>query len=473
MSAVASIMSAKQSVPVGKIKPYPKNPRIGNIEIIAESLREHGQFQPLVVQQSSGFILAGNHTYKAALTLGMRKVDVVYVDVDDERAAKIVLAANRTSDLASYDTELLTEILSSLPTPVGTGYDDAAVRALLAGMADRDADLINEVVRPPVRIDFEGTEEAEWDLNAGIDAEKARHDARWGDQGNQAIAGSGSDIEEMRVAESIAGLQYTFDQYIDKLWPSSNYWGIPDLRADMLLDELPDPLDTWGGEDATPDDGTTTWLWNAGVASSKNLPWDRTIVSFFTYDDKFDSWFDQPSFQVARMIHNGCTRAIVPDTSFWVDDTRFHHLSAAYNAQWLARFMQECGVRVIPRLMWCDLESIKVGTLGVPKNPPIAAVCIQAISKAEVAKQMSAEGLRLFVKEIAPDALIVYGGGTSKQIVADAHLPKSMHVVLVDNYAHKRRGVVFDNPTGKALVDKVKRAQAREAQAQDSEDESP
>ena len=468
--ATAEKVIAEQSVlvPIDEVKPYRKNPRVGNIEAIAESLRENGQFRPIVVQKSTGEILGGNHTWKAAKSLNWKHISVVYVDVDDTSAARIVLADNRTNDLASYNTEVLTEILAGLPTPMGTGYDDDSVRALLAGMQDRDAELVEQVVRPPVRVDFSGSEEEEWDLSSHIKNERERHDRRFGDEGTQAVEGSGTYIEKMRVAESIASLQMQFEQFQEKLWPSSNYWGVPDLDPNMLIEEVPDPLDTWGGEDATPDDGVTNWIWNAGLAASKGLPWERAIVSFFTYDTKFDSWFDQPAFQVARMIHNGCKRAIVPDTSFWLDDTRFHHLSAAYNAQWLARFMQECGVRVMPRFMWCDLESIKTGVLGIPKRPPVAAVCMQAIDRKETEKQMTPEGLRAFVKEIEPEALIVYGGGTAKKVTEQAHLPKQLHVVHVDNYAAKRRGVVFDNPTGKALVDKAARKRLKEIKSEEA-----
>lgn len=458
---------AEQSVmtDVNILQPYGKNPRVGDLDAIRESIRENGFFAPLIVQKTTNSILAGNHRWKAAVAEGYKEVPVVYVDVDDVAAKKIVLADNRTNDLATYNTEILSEILAGLPTPVGTGYDDQAVRTLLAGMQDKNADMIQDIVRPPVKVEFEGAgDDTDWDLTNAVNQQKEYHDQRFGDAGNQSITiGTGTDIEKLRVAESIAALQYEFDKHMGAKWPSSNYWGIPDLRPDMLLDELPDKLQTWGGQDATPDDGESHYIWNAGLAASKGLPWDRAIAAFFTYDTKFDSWMDQPSFQVARVMHNGMTRAIVPDTSFWLDDPRFVHLAAAYNAQWVGRFMQECGMKVIPRFMWTDLESIKYGALGIPKKPPIAAVCIQAISKKEAEQQMTPEGLRLYVKDIQPDALIVYGGGTAKEVVEKAVLPKSLHVVHVDNYAAVRRHVVYDNQTGKTLVEKEQRKTAREA----------
>ena len=82
---------------------------------------------------------------------------------------------------------------------------------------------------------------------------------------------------------------------------------------------------------------------------------------------------------------------------------------------------------------------------------------------------MTPDGLRLFVKEIEPDALIVYGGGTAKEVIEKAVLPKSLHVVFVDNYASVRRHVIFDRTEGKTLVDQHQRSLAKEAKARGKE----
>jgi len=54
------------SVALNTLESYPTNPRRGDIEAIAQSLKAHGQYRPIVVQYGTNFILAGNHTYKAA-----------------------------------------------------------------------------------------------------------------------------------------------------------------------------------------------------------------------------------------------------------------------------------------------------------------------------------------------------------------------------------------------------------------------
>ena len=118
--------------PVGLLHPYTKNPRRGNVAAVAESLQVNGQYRPIVVREGTDEILAGNHTYLAAVQLGWKEVAVSYVTATDEEAARIVLVDNRTNDLAGYDDLALSELLASLPNLKGVGYDDAD----LAGLVD-------------------------------------------------------------------------------------------------------------------------------------------------------------------------------------------------------------------------------------------------------------------------------------------------------------------------------------------------
>jgi len=123
-------VGAVASVPIGSLEGYPTNPRRGDIEAIALSLKTHGQYRPIVVQYGTNFILAGNHTYKAAKKLGWRKIKVTYIEVDEETARKIVLADNRLTDLASYNEPLLKNLLSALPDLEGTGFSQSEVETL-------------------------------------------------------------------------------------------------------------------------------------------------------------------------------------------------------------------------------------------------------------------------------------------------------------------------------------------------------
>lgn len=123
----------KLTIRLDKLRPRKGNPRRGNIDAIAESLERNGQYRPVVVNKPTGEILAGNHTYAAAKRLGWTHIAATFVDVDEDQAARIVLADNRTGDLGDYDDTLLLDMLKDLDGDlIGTGYNQDDVDALAA-----------------------------------------------------------------------------------------------------------------------------------------------------------------------------------------------------------------------------------------------------------------------------------------------------------------------------------------------------
>lgn len=113
-------------VPIDELIPFLKNPRQGDVGAISESIKKNGFYGSLVAQVSSKRILAGNHRWMAAKALDFTEIPVVWVDVDDETALRIMLADNRTSDLASNDFSVLADLLTNLSQSnqkfAGTGY---------------------------------------------------------------------------------------------------------------------------------------------------------------------------------------------------------------------------------------------------------------------------------------------------------------------------------------------------------------
>lgn len=119
-------------VPIGSLKPHPRNPRRGVVAQLVDSLRYHGQYRPIVARTGTGEILAGNHTWLAARHLGWSEIAVTFVDVDDDEALRILVVDNRANDLAVYDDEALVELLGALPDLAGTLFTQEALAGLLA-----------------------------------------------------------------------------------------------------------------------------------------------------------------------------------------------------------------------------------------------------------------------------------------------------------------------------------------------------
>lgn len=106
-----------QQVAIDKIRPYENNPRNndGAVEAVANSLREFGWQQPIVVDMD-GVIIAGHTRYKAAKTLGMQEVPVVYANLPPEKVQAYRLADNKTGELAGWDFSKLQQELDELQT---------------------------------------------------------------------------------------------------------------------------------------------------------------------------------------------------------------------------------------------------------------------------------------------------------------------------------------------------------------------
>ena len=112
------------------IPPHPRNPRVGNVGMIIESITENG-------------LLAGNHTLQALLQMGRESVPVIMLDVDDETALRILLVDNRSSELGSYNDDRLIEILESLDSFAGTGWTPDDLEALIGSPVEEIEDALS------------------------------------------------------------------------------------------------------------------------------------------------------------------------------------------------------------------------------------------------------------------------------------------------------------------------------------------
>jgi ParB-like chromosome segregation protein Spo0J len=128
-----------EQVSVGKLTPHPDNPRRGDTAAIKSSIEANGFVGALVAQRSTGHVLAGNHRLIAATELGLKTVPVLWVDADDDRARRILLADNRTSDLATWDEAALVELLGEMSVTeeelLGTAFSQDDLSDLLARQA--------------------------------------------------------------------------------------------------------------------------------------------------------------------------------------------------------------------------------------------------------------------------------------------------------------------------------------------------
>lgn len=167
------------NLPLDRVQQHPSNVNNGDADALEESILINGFYSPIIVQKSTGYIIAGNHRYSVLLKMagnpikygsGVRgaepnTIPAIVLDVSDEDAMRMMLADNRITRLGHDDEGLLLGLLKELeqsePALLGTGYTDIDLQNLLA-MDDVPLDLTE------YPIEDMGSED-KWDVDPVVD----------------------------------------------------------------------------------------------------------------------------------------------------------------------------------------------------------------------------------------------------------------------------------------------------------------
>lgn len=353
-------------VDVSKLKGYDKNPRKGNVRAIAESLKVNRQYRPIVVQKSTMKILAGNHTWKAAKELGWQKIAVVFVDVDDDEAKRIVLADNRTNDLADYDNAVLAELLKDLGTGTGTGYSEDDMNAILNAVSADAEDVMFVAHEAGERALAQDDELFVAPTGLGT---VSRND----DDDEVSFGEEEKDIEDEE--DDLAGV-YTLKD--DLIFQGGTHWDIPLLRPDMMIEDLPMPLHTWAGSATREMEWDGYWLYNWGIDSTSGMKdLSKIVLSFYCWDEYIDPWWDYPARHMSKVLNAKIKYAITPNFTPNNMPTTLG-LYQLYRSRWIGRYLQEIGVRVMPDLQVREQDDfVEFSKKTLPKNLPWASIQTQ------------------------------------------------------------------------------------------------
>lgn len=368
MSQEQIIAGETTLVAVSKLKGYDKNPRKGNVNAIAESLKVNSQYRPIVVQKSSMKILAGNHTWRAAKQLGWEKIAVVFVDVDDEQAKRIVLADNRTNDLAEYDNEILAELLKDLGSGAGTGYSEDDMNAILNAVA-ADAEDVFAASHEAGERALAQDDELFVPPTSGMSTARPEEDDE---------VFFGDDEDENDIESEKDDLSGVFTLKEDLIFPGATAWEIPLLREDMMVEEMPEKLHTWAGSATRDLEWDGYWLYNWGIDSTSGMKdLSKIFLSFYCWDEYFEPWWDNPVRHLSKVINAKIKYAITPN--FTPNDMPAAlSMWQLYRSRWIGRYLQEVGVRVMPDLQVRERDDfIDMNKRTLPKNLKWASIQTQ------------------------------------------------------------------------------------------------
>ncbi|MGO9391428.1 ParB/RepB/Spo0J family partition protein [Rhodoblastus sp.] len=109
--------------PIEFLRPNPRNPRKGFDEVelqeLAESIRECGIIQPILVRHLAGMsnvyeIIAGERRWRAAQRVGLHEVPIVVIQADDRQSLEFAIIENvQRSDLNAIEEAVGYERLTS------------------------------------------------------------------------------------------------------------------------------------------------------------------------------------------------------------------------------------------------------------------------------------------------------------------------------------------------------------------------
>lgn len=134
-----------ETVPIDSVTPHPANPRRGDMARIERSLRDHGQYAPIVVHEQTGHIIVGNHRWRVMKEkLGWTHVDARFVSCSEAKARQILAMDNRSSDDGTYDDAELLALLEAIGDAdlSSAGYDVDDVDDLLARLEENVAEPV-------------------------------------------------------------------------------------------------------------------------------------------------------------------------------------------------------------------------------------------------------------------------------------------------------------------------------------------
>jgi DNA modification methylase len=184
-------------IDIKELVEWENNPRHNGaaVEEVAKSIKRFGFASPIIARKEDNMVIAGHTRLAAARSLGLDKVPVRFVDLDPTEAQLLALADNKIGEIADWDKDLLSEILTDLQEHDLTGI----------GFSDTELDeLISSVEYEPVDNLIEGDlEDEDWDQMPNETAKIARSGGFYQIGGQQVACGDCVEVMRGLPANSI------------------------------------------------------------------------------------------------------------------------------------------------------------------------------------------------------------------------------------------------------------------------------
>ena len=265
----------------GNVNRHPER----NLDAIRSSIETFGQVEPLVVQAGTGRVIGGNGRLEVFRRAGITEVDVVEIEITDERARALGVALNRTAELAERDEDALAQLLKSLPSDLqaAAGFDASEIESLLQSIGELKVQEFEAPAPPDEPVTRRG------DLII-----LGNHRLMCGDSSRP------EDLDRLLDGQPIQ-LVNTDPPYNVKVEPRSNNAIVANLR----LSALGEKIDADRYDQQRADLNRSPRMIRA--THRKLRAKDRQLVNDFVSDDEFDALLNAWFGNIARVLRPGGT----------------------------------------------------------------------------------------------------------------------------------------------------------------------
>jgi site-specific DNA-methyltransferase (adenine-specific) len=136
-----------KKIKIEEIKPNPKNPKKHEVELIANSIKEMGYIEPIVIDENN-VILAGHGRLKALKELKQEKVEVIIKrGLTKKQKEKYLLLSNKLTEKGGWDDDLLKEFDEDLLSDAG--WDSEELDNIFQDEVEEKDDEVPEIPKKP------------------------------------------------------------------------------------------------------------------------------------------------------------------------------------------------------------------------------------------------------------------------------------------------------------------------------------
>jgi len=347
-----------------------------------------------------------------------------------EEAQAFALMDNRSSDVAEYDDEVLAGILKDLNQGnlggkiniEDTGYSDNDLTYLLSRIEDDEID--------------EDTEIEDYEHEEGDTPEYMQLSEEYGDNTGELEAGASLP-----------------ENYWEIKFSSTTKYEVPDLLPNMLADPPPSPIQTWPGEKYADDNFEGSWYVNWGYPS-RGVDFSKSVIGFYTDDNTLMSLWNNPAKYARNFLKLKPMSVIAPGFSIWMADPFPKRLWGYYTMQFLARYYQESGLKLIPDApVPVPKRDYNWFVDGIPRNAPCIAMQFQTGVKKNDKKAIGwyIDSIKKAIDILKPQSLLLYASKLGHTQTWNM-FPSQLHVLRVATVQDVRRFRYLPDPLS-SLVD--------------------